>query len=88
MLDKTIYTQAAEGQQEQSADYTADKAPVVKGMDEAKSTVINAMNSLEEAIPDGLANEAAEDGNWYYYKDNIIATDYTGVAKNTNSCRT
>ena len=84
LLDKTIYTQAAEGQQEQSADYTADKAPVVKGMDEAKSTVINAMNSLEEAIPDGLANEAAEDGNWYYYKDNIIATDYTGVAKNKN----
>ena len=89
LLDKTIYTQAAEGAQEQAADYTADKAPVVKGMDEAKSAVINAMNALEEAKPevvkpDGLANEAAEDGNWYYYKDNQIATDYTGVAKNKN----
>ena len=89
LLDKTIYTQAAEGAQEQSADYTVDKAPVVKGMDEAKSAVINAMNALEEAKPevvkpDGLANEAAEDGNWYYYKDNQIATDYTGVAKNKN----
>ena len=84
LLDKTIYSQAAEGQQAQAEDYTADKAPVIKGMDEAKSAVINAMNALEEAIPDGLANEAAADGNWYYYKDNKIATDYTGVAKNKN----
>ena len=89
LLDKTIYSQVAEGQQAQSDDYTADKAPVVKGMDEAKSAVINAMNALEEAKPevvkpDGLANEAAEDGNWYYYKDNQIATNCTGVAKNKN----
>lgn len=84
LLDKTIYSQAAEGQQEQAADYTADKVPVVKGMDEAKSAVLDAMDALAEAKPDGLANEAAEDGNWYYYKDGKIATDYTGVAKNKN----
>ena len=81
LLDKTIYTQAAEGQQEQSADYTSDKAPVVKGVDEAKSAVINAMNGLE-TVKDGLANEKDADGNLYYYKDGKAATDVTGVYNN------
>ena len=81
LLDKTIYTQASEGQQEQSADYTADKAPVVKGVDEAKSAVINAMNGLE-TVKDGLANEKDADGNLYYYKDGKAATDVTGVYNN------
>ena len=84
LLDKTIYTQVEEGAQAQSATYTDEDAPVIKGMEEAKSAVIDAMDALEEAIPDGLANEAAEDGNWYYYKDNQIATNYTGIAKNKN----
>ena len=47
LLDKTIYTQAAEGQQEQLADYTPDKAPVVKDIDTAKAAVVNAIKALE-----------------------------------------
>ena len=30
----------------------------------------------------GLANEAAEDGNWYYYTDGKIDTNHTGVDQN------
>ena len=37
-----------------------------------------------ETHPDGLADSKAADGNWYYYKDNKIATDVTTVAKNVN----
>ena len=33
-------------------------------------------------IKDGLANEAAADGNIYYYKDGKVATDVTGVYNN------
>lgn len=31
---------------------------------------------------DGLANQAAADGNWYYYRNNQVAADYTGLAQN------
>lgn len=33
---------------------------------------------------DGLSDEKDADGNWYYYKDNKIATTVTTVAKNKN----
>lgn len=33
-------------------------------------------------IKDGLANQAAPDGNWYYYKNGQVATDVTTVAQN------
>ena len=33
---------------------------------------------------DGLADQKASDGNWYYYKNGKIATDVTTVAKNVN----
>ena len=33
----------------------------------------------------GLANEKAEDGNLYFYRDGEIATDFTGVVKNNNA---
>ena len=82
LLDKTIYLQVTEGKQEQSADYTAEKAPVIKGLDKATKAVVDAMNALETVIPDGLANEPAADGNWYYYKNNKVADDYTGLAAN------
>lgn len=38
----------------------------------------------QPSIPDGLANQPAADGNWYYYKDNQVAADYTGLAQNVN----
>ena len=35
------------------------------------------------AVPaDGLANEIAADGNWYYYVDGKIATSVTTVTHN------
>ena len=36
------------------------------------------------AILDGLADQAASDGNWYYYKNGKVATDVTTVAQNKN----
>ena len=43
---------------------------------------------MNKTIPgetkDGLANQPAADGNWYYYKDNQVAADYTGLAQNVN----
>ena len=35
----------------------------------------------QPSIPDGLANQPTADGNWYYYKDNQVAADYTGLAQ-------
>ena len=38
----------------------------------------------QPSIPDGLANQAAADGNWYYYRNGQVATDYTGLVQNVN----
>lgn len=38
----------------------------------------------QPSIPDGLSNQAAADGNWYYYRNNQVAADYTGLAQNVN----
>ena len=40
--------------------------------------------STTSVISDGLSNQVAADGNWYYYKNNQIATNATTVAKNAN----
>ena len=42
------------------------------------------IGASEVTHTDGLADSKAADGNWYYYKDNKIATDVTTVAKNVN----
>lgn len=47
LLDKTIYTQVAEGQQAQLAEYSKDNAPVVKGIDDAKTAVVKAIKELK-----------------------------------------
>lgn len=37
------------------------------------------------SIPkDGLSNQKASDGNWYYYKNGQVATGFTGVVQNVN----
>lgn len=59
LLDKTIYTQVEEGQQAQLADYTSDKAPVVKDIDTAKAAVVNAIKALEIK----QENKDPDDGN-------------------------
>lgn len=38
----------------------------------------------EPTHADGLANEMAEDGNWYVYRDNAVDYTYTGLAANNN----
>ena len=44
-----------------------------------------AMASLEKASKfTGLADQAADDGNWYYYVNGKVATNVTTVAKNAN----
>lgn len=66
LLDKTIYTQVAEGKEENLSDYSADKAPVVKGIDEAKKAVVNAINALQvkQTAPSGNQNgNADQSGN-------------------------
>ena len=66
LLDKTIYTQVAEGKEENLSDYSADKAPVVKGIDEAKKAVVSAINALQvkQTAPNGNQNgNADQSGN-------------------------
>lgn len=65
LLDKTIYTQAVEGQQAQLADYTSDKAPVVKDIDTAKAAVVNAIKALEikQENKDNGGNGGSDNGN-------------------------
>lgn len=42
-------------------------------------------NKLTQAShADGLSDTKDSDGNWYYYKNNQVATDVTTVAKNKN----
>lgn len=65
-MTKTIYTQVAEGSEENLSDYSADKAPVVKGIDEAKKAVVNAINALQvkQTAPSGNQNgNADQSGN-------------------------
>ena len=51
----------------------------------AKAIAEGIMNTtISNGIKDGLADQAAADGNWYYYKDNQVAADYTGLAQNVN----
>lgn len=51
----------------------------------AKAIAEGIMNTtISDRIKDGLADQKASDGNWYYYKNGKIATDVTTVAKNVN----
>ena len=62
---------------------------------DAISELTNAVNGLvkkpvdpeptpDEKHADGLSDVKDADGNWYYYRDNKVATDVTTVAKNKN----
>ncbi|WP_294785890.1 hypothetical protein [uncultured Eubacterium sp.] len=64
------------------AEYPYELKPTGSPMDAMKVTIT--VRSTATKIADGLANEKAADGKWYYYKDGKIATDVTTVAKNKN----
>ncbi len=53
-------------------------------MDKVEVTITVKAASEDVQIADGLANEPAADGNWYYYKDGKVATDVTTVINNKN----
>ena len=51
----------------------------------AKAIADGIMNTtISNGIKDGLADQKASDGNWYYYRNNQVAADYTGLAQNVN----
>lgn len=51
----------------------------------AKAIAEGIMNTtISNGIKDGLADQKASDGNWYYYRNGRIATDITTVAQNKN----
>jgi N-acetylmuramoyl-L-alanine amidase len=51
----------------------------------AKAIAEGIMNTtISNGIKDGLADQKASDGNWYYYRNGSIATDVTTVAQNKN----
>lgn len=45
---------------------------------------INDGTATSTVQKDGLANQKASDGNWYYYKNGQVATGFTGIAQNEN----
>lgn len=47
-------------------------------------TITNTSTQTTTVQKDGLADSAAADGNWYYYKNGQIATNVTTVAQNKN----
>ena len=61
---------------------TIDKLPHT--FENGKCTVCGATDPDYKPEPKftGLANQAAEDGNWYYYTDGKIDTNHTGVDQN------
>lgn len=51
----------------------------------AKAIAEGIMNTtISNGIKDGLADQKASDGNWYYYRNNQVSADYTGLAQNVN----
>lgn len=51
----------------------------------AKAIAEGIMNkTISDGIKDGLADQKASDGNWYYYRNGSIAADVTTVAQNKN----
>ena len=48
----------------------------------ASCTVKVIKKEVKPVIPDGV--NQSSDGNWYYYKDGKVVTDFTGLAKNAN----
>ena len=70
---------------------TLDKKSVVTltvkkaaNADPILSWISISLNKPAKVYADGLSNTIDEDGNWYYYKDNKVATDVTTVAHNQN----
>ena len=92
--DLSIYTDESVANLQkilETVDYTK-KASQQAEVDAYADAIAEATAKLEKKAvtpvtpthADGLANEKAADGNWYYYVNGEIATNVTTVAKNVN----
>ncbi len=92
--DLSIYTDESVANLQkvlETVDYTK-KASQQADVDAYADAIAEATAKLEKKAvtpvtpthADGLANERAADGNWYYYVDGKVATNVTTVAKNKN----
>ena len=91
-LNKEDYTEASWSNLEaELAEAKKDLATVPTGktsqesIDESTAHLNAAIAELEKVNKfTGLANEAAADGNWYYYTDGDVDEEMTGLAANAN----
>ena len=91
-LNKEDYTEASWSNLEaELAEAKEDLATVPTGktsqesIDESTAHLNAAIAELEKVNKfTGLANEAAADGNWYYYTDGDVDEEMTGLAANAN----
>ena len=92
--DLSVYTEESVANLQkvlETVDYSK-KASQQSEVDAYANAIIEATAKLEKKAvtpvapthADGLANEKASDGNWYYYVNGKVATNVTTVAKNVN----
>ena len=92
--DLSVYTEKSVANLQkvlETVDYSK-KASQQSEVDAYANAIIEATAKLEKKAvtpvapthADGLANEKASDGNWYYYVNGKVATNVTTVAKNVN----
>ena len=92
--DLSVYTEESVANLQkvlETVDYSK-KVSQQSEVDAYANAIIEATAKLEKKAvtpvapthADGLANEKASDGNWYYYVNGKVATNVTTVAKNVN----
>ena len=84
-----VYTDALAAAEAVLANDDATDEDVADAISELTNAVNGLVKKPVEPTPgekhaDGLSDVKDADGNWYYYKDNKVATDVTTVAKNKN----
>ena len=60
------------------------QAEIDAATEKLQKAAANLVKKPSKIYADGLSDVKDADGNWYYYKDNKVATDVTTVAKNKN----
>lgn len=65
-------------------DVTGKQCPGWKGWIDSNPYNWNKLKSMLNSSFSGLANSAASDGNWYYYKNGNIASSFCGLAQNNH----
>ena len=83
--DLSIYTEESVAALNEALEAVERDLDITKqaDVDKMAEAIKKAIANLKIAHADGLADAAAEDGNWYVYKDGKVDTTYTGLAANT-----